>query len=424
MNRAGQAENDTAESAEFLQEEPPDSVFISSFKAIKWAVVWWLTLFAEMGKALNRKRLHQARPWQIKIKPRHGLAKQKPPQLDSLMNLHRSLDDFEKISSHARDFHSRESDFFADKKNVEEFIRCLIEKNPPWLYISRPLSGGEHGEEEQADEVLWREREVVSNEEVELFIPDESWRDLPLSSMTLRPTHTFDEVWRARLLDQILPAEVLVDRHNRGEILIPIHNFAHQRLEFRLERRNMELTIRKPVPISIPSEGGSGTGGQLLYILLDSSASMQGKSAVLAMAVIAAVIRANMGQKDTFYLFRSYAEELWPKQVAPPFVARSLQEKDALLDIILSINFNGVATHVNAALDVAVEDILHLKRDEHRDAGLLLVTDGRAEILESTRLRLRRAEVKLHTVMVTREYNPGLEAISESYTSLDISSLV
>ncbi len=423
MSRADSEQLPLATRDDRVLEESNDTPLIAVFKAIKWAVVWWLTLFAEMGKSVNRKRLRQARPWQIKIKPRFGQPKHRLPDVESLLNLHRSLDDFEKIAAHARDFHSRDCDFFADRIKVEDFIRCLIERNPPWLYVSRPLSGGEIGADEQSEQILWRDHEVVSFEEVELFNPDESWRDLPLSSMTMRPTHTLDEVWRARLLDQILPPEVLVDRHNRGEVMIPIHNQAHQRLEFRSDQRMMELTIRKPVPIPIPSEGGNGSGGQLLYILLDSSASMQGKSAILGMAVIAAVIRANMGQRDTRYLFRSYAEELWPRQVESPCMARTLQEKDALLDIIFSINFNGAATHVNSALDVAVEDIEHLRREEHLEAGLLLVTDGRAEILESTRLRLRAAEVKLHTVMVTRENNPGLEAVSESFTSLDISAL-
>ena len=190
--------------------EPQESLVSKVLKAFKWAVIWWLTLFSEIGKSLNRKRLRQARPWQIKIKPRFGQPKQKLPAVESLINLHRSLDDFEKIAAHARDFHTRESDFFADRRKVEDFIRCLIERNPPWLYVSRPLSGGEQGADEQSEEILWREQEVVSLEEVELFIPDDSWRDLPLSSMTMRPTHTFDEVWHARLLDQILPPEVLV----------------------------------------------------------------------------------------------------------------------------------------------------------------------------------------------------------------------
>ncbi len=139
------------------------------------------------------------------------------------------------------------------------------------------------------------------------------------------------------------------------------------------------------------------------------------------MAVIAAALRANMGQRDTRYLFRRYAEEMWPRVVERPVQARTLAEKDALLDTILSTNFNGAATHVNDALNVAVTDIQNLRREEQLEATLLLVTDGRAEILESTRLRLLEARVKVHTVMVMPERNPSLEALSESFTALDIS---
>jgi uncharacterized protein with von Willebrand factor type A (vWA) domain len=100
--------------------------------------------------------------------------------------------------------------------------------------------------------------------------------------------------------------------------------------------------------------------------------------------------------------------------------ARTVREKDALLDTILATNFNGSATHINDALEVALADIEHLRKTEQLEAGLLLVTDGRAELLESTHRRLRAANVKLHTVMVSPEHHPGLEAVSESFTALDI----
>ena len=149
---------------------------------------------------------------------------------------------------------------------------------------------------------------------------------------------------------------------------------------------------------------------------------MQGKSATLALAVIAAVLRANMGQRNTRYLFRRYAdmEEMWPRIVEAPVQAHSLEEKDSLLDTIFATNFSGSATHVNDALNVAVTDIENLRREEHLDAMLLLVTDGRAAIMESTGKRLQQAQVKMHTVMVTPEQNPDLAAISASFTALDI----
>ena len=61
-----------------------------------------------------------------------------------------------------------------------------------------------------------------------------------------------------------------------------------------------------------------------------------------------------------------------------------------------------------------------LRQTENLEAEILLVTDGRAELLESMALRLRESKVKLHTVMVTPETNPGLAALSESFMALDI----
>ena len=218
----------------------------------------------------------------------------------------------------------------------------------------RVLAGGEPGAD-GGQEVVWREQETRTIEDVTLFVPDESWRDKPLASLTMRPARSLREAWQARLLDQILPSELLLDRISRGEVLIPVHPPAHQRLDFRGEPRQMEIVTRRNVAVPIQIEGGSGQGGQLLYFLLDGSASMQGKSAVLALAVIAATLRANMGRADTRYLFRRYENEeaLWPPEIAPPLQARTVREKDALLDTLLATNFRGDATHINHALNVA-----------------------------------------------------------------------
>jgi len=229
-------------------------------------------------------------------------------------------------------------------------------------------------------------------------------------------------VWQARLLDQILPPEVLVDRMTRGEVLIPIRNARRQRLEFRGEERRIETVVRKQIPIPIEMEQPSGKGGQLLYFLLDGSASMRGKSGTLALAVITAVVRANMGRGDCRYLFRCYSnqDDLWPPEMELPLQARTVAEKDALLDTIFRTNFNGAATHVNHALVVAATDIENLRRTENLEASILLVTDGLAEIMESTRTRLHGARIKVHTVMMTPERNDSMDALSESFTALNI----
>ena len=381
----------------------------------------WLALLSSLLRERKRS-VRAARPWQLRIGRREKAVALSQSEVNHLLQRHRDLKDMQKIADTAAQFRLPESDFFGDPQQVERLIRRFIEENPPWLHLCRVLSGGELGAETHSQEILWREQETREMQEITLFVPDDSWRDLPLASMTLRPARNFSEVWQARLLDQILPPELLLDRLSRGEVLIPNRQTRRQRLEFQPEPRCLEVMVRKPVPIPIETEGGSGRGGQLLYILLDFSASMRGKNAVLALAVIAATLRAHMGQRDTRYLFRRYAqrEEIWPMVIEPPLQARSVQEKDALLDTILATNFNGSSTDVNDALQVAIKDIEHLRHEENLEAGILLVTDGRAEILESTPLSLQRAKAKVHTVMVTTERNPGLERISESFTALDI----
>lgn len=380
-----------------------------------------LALLASLRSKPGRNR--KLRAWHLKLGKKSANIALSPSEVDRLLQRHRDLQDVGSLATFAARFRLPESDFFARPNHVERLMRYLLEQNPPWLHVSRVLAGGEPGQSTQGQETLWREQVTREIQEVTLFVPGETWRDLPLSSLTMRSAKGIHEVWQARLLDQILPPEVILDRCARGEILIPVRHNTKQRLDFDRVERKIEVEVRRRVPIPIDSEGDDGQGGQLLSILLDYSASMQGKSAVLAMAVITATLRANMGQKETRYLFRRFAvsEEIWPPVIEPPLQARTLEEKDALLETILATNFNGGATHVNDALEVAVKDIEHLRKTEKLEASVLLVTDGQAHILESTVLRIRKARVKVHTVMVLPQPNPELEALSESYTMLDIS---
>ena len=376
-------------------------------------------LFGVKEKDKGRGGVHA---WNLTVAIKGRRKALRDADVNRLIQRHRDLKDAEKIAKFAKQFNLPESDFFGNPQRVEELIRRILEENPPWLYVSRELAGGEQGSEAHSPEFVWREQEIREFQPTLLYIPDDRWRDLPLASMTLRPARNMQEVWKARMLDQILPPELLMDRQQRGEILIPNRDGKRQRLEFKTEERIVEIVTRKQVPVPIEIEGGSGKGGQLLYLLLDYSASMQGKSATLAMAVITATLRANMGQAQTRYLFRRYAqwEEMWPLMIEPPIQARSVPEKDALLDTILATNFNGGATHVNHALNIALDDILHLRREEHLEAGLMLVTDGRAEIMEGTRTRIKEAGVTVHTIMVTSEPNPELAKLSDTYTHLDL----
>jgi hypothetical protein len=383
----------------------------------------FMSLFASLRSAARKRRVRMVRPWNLRIAPRRPVARpSNMAEVNRLIQRHRDLKDAEKLAHLAAGFHTPESDFFANAEQVERLLRHFLEQNPPWLHLSRVLSGGEQGANEAGQEVLWREHVTREIQDVTLFVPDESWRDQPLASLTSRPARNMQEIWQASLLDQILPSEVLVDRLTRGEVMIPVRHGRRQRLEFRAEERRMETVVRRPVPVPIETEQAQGKGGQLIYFLLDASASMRGKHGTLALAVITAVVRANMGRGDCRYLFRRYAEQeaIWPSEMELPLQARTVAEKDALLDTMFQTNFNGSATHVNHALNIAAQDIENLRRNENLEASILLVTDGKAEILESTHTRLRGARIKVHTIMMTPERNDSMQAISESFTALDI----
>lgn len=378
-----------------------------------------LVFLSQLLSTNGRKRVKARRPWQIRIRGKQAVRVRRD-DVERLLKRQQDLKDLDKLAALSGSFRTPESDFFADPQQIEMLIRRLLKENPPWLYLSRVLTGGEQGGEAHSAEVIYRVQETVVIEEVTLFVPDEIWRDKPLASLTLQPARNLNEVWQARMLDQVLPPSLLLERQQRGEILIPVWQKQRQRLDFQPERRNLEQIVRKQVPIPIETESGSGRGGQLLYFLLDSSASMRGCHATLAMTVIACVLRANMGQRDTRYLFRHFAEEVWPPVMELPLQARTVAEKDRLFDTILATNCNGSATYVNDALAIALADITKLRREENLDAALLLVTDGRSEILPSTHLRFAEAQVKVHTVMVVPERNPSLETLSETFTTLDI----
>jgi len=378
-----------------------------------------LVFLRQLLSGNGRKRVRARRPWQIRIRGKQQMRLRRD-DVERLLQRQQALKDLDKIAALSGSFRTPESSFFADPAQIEALIRRMLKENPPWLYLSRVLSGGEQGGEAHSSEVIYREQETREMQEVTLFIPDEVWRDKPLASLTMQPTRNLNEVWQARMLDQVLPPTLLLDRHQRGEILIPVRQKQRQRLEFQPEQRSFEQIVRKQVPIPIETESGSGRGGQLLYFLLDSSASMRGQHATLAMTVIACVLRAHMGQRDTRYLFRHFADEVWPPVLELPLQARTVQEKDRLFDTILATNFNGIATHVNDALSIVLSDIAKLRREENLDAAVLLVTDGRSEIMPSTQQRFQEAHVQVHTVMVVPERNPTLEAFSETFTTLDI----
>jgi len=197
---------------------PPPSPFLAfcAYLVKQWQT-WW-ALFKQVYATAGKRRGHALRPWHLRIGRREEAVALKQAEVSKLLQRHRDLRDIDKIAAMSARFRVPESDFFADPAHVERLIRHLLEENPPWLYVSRVLSGGEEGAESHSQEFVWREQETREVQDVTLFVPDESWRDQPLSSMTLRPARDLQEVWQARLLDQILPPEILVDKRNRGEI--------------------------------------------------------------------------------------------------------------------------------------------------------------------------------------------------------------
>ena len=410
MQEAKSGEDENNSSA-----KPPQNLIEQLVELLKSLLRLYVGMFERVAKFRN----HSKR-WLFKIKPIGRSTRLSKSQIESLLQRQKDLKDIEKIAEAAQAFRTTESDFFTDPIEVERLILRILKEGPEWLYLGRVLSGGEQGGA-ATQELLYREQVVREIQDVTLFIPNEIWRDQPLASLTMRPARLMSEIYQARMLDQILPPEVQFDRFSRGEILIPVRNRMRHRLEFCQIERPMEAVIRKQVPIPIDMEGGGGTGGQLLYLLLDYSASMRGKSATLALSVLSAVLRANLGQRDTRYLYRRFAEadQMVPHETQPPHIARTLQEKDSLFDLMCAINFNGGATHLNNALEVAMSDVENLRKTERLEAGILLVTDGRAEILESVALRLRASRIQLHSVMVTPEANPSLAEISASFTRLD-----
>jgi hypothetical protein len=401
---------------------PARSAILTLLLAVLERLQGWLVFLSQLLSSNGRKRMRARRPWHVRIRGKQPMRVRRE-DVERLLQRQTALKDLDRLATLAGTFHTPESDFFADSAQVEALIRRVLKENPPWLFLSRVLQGGEEGGEAHSAEIVYREQETREVQELTLFVPEEVWRDKPLASLTLHPARLLSEVWQARLLDQVLPPSLLLDRQQRGEILIPVRQKQRQRLEFLPEQRRFEAVVRKLVPIPIETEGGSGRGGQLLYFLLDSSASMRGLHATLALTVLACVLRANMGQRDTHYLFRHFADEVWPPVLELPLQAKTVQEKDRLFDTILATNFNGSATYVNDALSIVLTDIANLRREERLEAALLLVTDGRSEIMPSTHLRFQEAHIKVHTVMVVPERNPSLEALSETFTTLNIAPM-
>jgi uncharacterized protein with von Willebrand factor type A (vWA) domain len=58
------------------------------------------------------------------------------------------------------------------------------------------------------------------------------------------------------------------------------------------------------------------------------------------------------------------------------------------------------------------------KNETLGQATIILITDGLADILPDTAALVLRTGAPLHTIQVSRDRNPGLERISDSFTTL------
>src|SRR5579862_3602249 len=152
----------------------------------------WFAMLRQVGSGMRPRRARAQRPWRVRIGRRVQEVALTQADVDRLLQRHRDLKDNDKIAATAARFLLPESDYFADPARVERLLRRFLEEDPPWLHVGRVLTGEEPGGD-GGQEVVWRERETRATEEVTLFVPDESWRDKPLASLTMRPARTLQE---------------------------------------------------------------------------------------------------------------------------------------------------------------------------------------------------------------------------------------
>jgi hypothetical protein len=236
----------------------------------------------------------------------------------------------------------------------------------------------------------------------------------------MRPALHINEIRRASLLDRVLPPQIQMERLAHGDLMVQEYVRSVPRVEFIPRQRQVDYEEEREIDVEVELETTDpDEAAQLVYFLIDTSASMRGVSATLAAAVFCAIHRANMAANCLYYM-RTFAEHIEPGWDQPPLKAHTLAEREALYESIFTLNFNGMATHTGWALEIACKDIVEAKgRDaDLSHAHLILITDGRSDILQETMIMVRKTGAPLHTIMVSRERNHDLEMLSESFTTL------
>lgn len=380
-------------------------------------------LFGGFAMQQRKKR----RRWFFRIgKPEewkdHDLSRE---QVERLMRRSRALLDFEDLSRMGRRLVLPETDFTVSRNQVSEILRRIIEANPPFLFLGRVLPDPKQADSAPPRLEKLRKREIVQvNGLVDLLIPEErpisTHHDLPSGDQAMRPALHIHEIRRAALLDRVLPPRLQMERLAHGDLMVLEYVRTTPRVEFIPRQRWVEYEEEREVEVEIELEATDpDESAQLIYFLLDTSASMKGISATLAASVFCAIHRANMAT-NALYFMRTFADHIEPGWDQPPMRAHTLGEREALFEGIFSLNFNGTATHTGWALEIACKDIQAARGEDPSlsRAHIVLITDGRSDILPETVLAVRKTGAPLHTIMVSRERNRDLEHLSESFTTL------
>ena len=346
-------------------------------------------------------------------------------EMERLLRRSRDLKDFDDLERFGSSFRLPEQDFIVTRAQVQEILRRILEAHPPFLYLGRTLPDPEQSVNAPPRVEKIRKKEIVRVQGlIDLLVPEEHPRyhrsDMPPGDQAMRAARSMSELWRAPLLDQVMPPRLQVERLAHGDLMVTEYVRTEPHVEFVPRQRLVDYEEERETEVEIELEAPDpDERTQLIYFLLDTSASMRGMSATLAAAVFCAVHRANMAAPAMYYM-RTFSEYLEPGWGEPPWIAHTLMDRESLYEKIFSLNFNGAATHTGWALEQACKDIeaARTAHDALSRASIVLITDGRSDLMPDTIAAVMRTRAPLHTIMVSRERNMDLERISDSFTTL------
>lgn len=380
----------------------------------EWILRPWSSLFLP-----RRSR------WYFRINGKPAQERLDPGRVGRYLARCEKLGDPEALERFAQGGVSSEPDFYPSRETVLELIRQILSAWPPFLDLGQSFPEESPVPHPARYECIKKRKKVLVTKAEVLLVPQTRKevyrRDVPPGNQGLRPARSLSELRRARLLDQVLPLPLQMERLTRGELMVVDYVdlrcwtelVPQEHLITREEERETEVWVELDNP-------EARNRHFLFYILLDRSASMRGRGATLALSALAATLRAQMDFPAVYFL-RTFAETVDPPSWEPPRRASTLQEREALFEWCFTINFNGYNTRTASALEVAVRDITSARGKDPslEKAYILLITDGRSVIWEHTQRLIQDLKIPLHTVLVSRERARDLECISSSFTVLD-----